>query len=122
MILRNVIIGIFNIIVIYSTTNYKTIKLKFTNVNCTGSGEILDDVVRHGCHDVLWCNPFEREVSNFVNIQSNQINSEVTYNEYFLRHWLTKMHRAMQLDRDGLFPGSRALVTIHEYLQTPRNA
>ena len=31
------------------------------------------------------------------------------------------MHRARQLDRDGLLPHNRALVTIHEYLQTPSN-
>jgi hypothetical protein len=47
---------------------YKTTKLMYDNVDFTGSGEILDNVVRHGCHDVFWCYPFEREISNFVNI------------------------------------------------------
>lgn len=94
----------------------------YDNVDFTGSGEILDDVVRHGCHDVFWCYPFERELSNFVNIRSNQINSEVTYSEYFSRHRCTKMHRAVQLDRDGLLSDSRALAIIHEYLQTSGNA
>lgn len=101
---------------------YKTTKLMYDNVDFTGSGEILDDVVRHGCHDVFWCYPFEREVSNFVNIRSNQINSEVTYSEYFSRHRCTKMHRAVQLDRDGLLSDSSALAIIHEYLQTSGNA
>ena len=111
----------WHIIIIYFTTKYKRIKLKGGNINCTWSGEILDDVVRRGCHNVFWWNPFEREVSNFVSIRSNQINIEVTYNEYFPRHSFTKMHRARQLDRDDLFPHNRALVTIHEYLQTPSN-
>lgn len=92
------------------------------NVDFTESREILDDVVRHGCHDVLWRYPFEREVSYFVNIRSNQINSEVTYSEYFSRYWCTKMHKVVQLDRDGLLHDSRALATIHEYLQITGNA
>ena len=40
-------------------------------------------MIRHGCHDVFWCYPFEREVSNFVNIRSNQLNSEVTLVIFF---------------------------------------
>jgi hypothetical protein len=32
------------------------------------------------------------------------------------------MHRAVQLDRDGLLSDSRALAIIHEYLQTSGNA
>jgi len=28
----------------------------------TGSRELVDDVERHGCHDIFWCYPFEREI------------------------------------------------------------
>ena len=79
-------IEIFNVLTIHVLIKCKTTKLKYDNVNSIGSGELLDDVVRHGCHDVFWCYPFKREVSKFMNIRSNQINSEVTYNEYFSRH------------------------------------
>jgi hypothetical protein len=111
-----------NVIAIQVSVTFKTTKLMSDNVDFTGSREILDDVVRHGCHDVFWCYPFEREVTNFVNIRSNQINSEVTYSKKNSRYWCTKMHRVVQLDRDGLLPDSRALAIIHEYLQTPGNA
>ena len=88
-------IEILSVIIIHVLIKCKTTKLKSDNVNSTGSGEILDNVVRRGCHDVFWCYPFERDVSNFVNIRSNQINSEITYSKYFSRHWCTKIYRAM---------------------------
>ena len=46
-------IEILNVITIHVLIKCKTIKLKSDNVNSTGSGELLDDVVRHGCHDVF---------------------------------------------------------------------
>jgi hypothetical protein len=52
---------------------------------CLGSGELVDDVERHGCHDIFWCYPFEREISRVVNISSNQKTSEVTYTDYYAR-------------------------------------
>lgn len=78
--------------------------------------------MRHGCHDVFWCYPFEREVSNFVNIRSNQLNSEVTFSDFFARYWFTKMYKLVEVDGDGLFPESRALMDVHKYLQTPSEA
>ena len=64
--------------------------------NCfVGSGELLDDSLRHSGHDIFWCYSFEREVSNVINIPSNQVNSEVTYNNYFSRNWFTKIYKWM---------------------------
>ena len=88
-------VKILNVITIHVSIKYKTTKLKYDNVNSIGSGGILNDVVRPGCHDVFWCYPFEREASNFVNIRSNQINNDVIYSEHFSRHWCTKMYMAM---------------------------
>jgi hypothetical protein len=85
----------------------------------TGSGELIDDVESHGCHDIFWCYPFEREISRVVNIASNQKTSEVTYTSYYARQIFTKIHKAMQLDNDGLFLGGRALKEVHKYLQLP---
>ncbi len=82
----------------------------------TWSGELVDDVERHGCHDIFWCCPFEREISRVVNISSNQKTSEVTYTSYYARQIFTKIHRAMQQDNDSLFLGGRALKEVHKYL------
>jgi hypothetical protein len=84
----------------------------------TWSGELVD-VEMHGCHDIFWCYPFEREISRVVNISSNQKTSEVTYTGYYARQIFTKIHRAMQLDNDGLFLGGRALKEVHKYFQLP---
>ena len=78
---------------------------------------MVDDIRKHGCHDVLWCYPFEREVSNVVSIPTNQLNNEVTYSEYFLRVLFTKTFKTVKLDQDGLTPASRALIEVHEFLQ-----
>jgi hypothetical protein len=85
----------------------------------TGSRELVHDVERHSCHDIFWCYPFEREISKVVNISSNQKTSEVIYTGYYARHIFTKIHRAMQLDNDGLFLGGRTLKEVHKYLQLP---
>jgi len=57
-----------------------------------------------------------------INIPSNQVNSEVTYNNYFSRYSFTKIYKSIQVDGDGLFPGCRALVHVHKYLQPSTNA
>ncbi len=85
----------------------------------TRSGEHVDDVERHSCHDIFWFYPFEREISKVVNISSNQTTSEVTYTGYYVGQIFTKIHRTMQLDNDGLFLGGRALKEVHKYLQRP---
>jgi hypothetical protein len=87
----------------------------------TRSGELVDDVERHSCHDIFWCYLFEREISRVVNISSNQKTSEVTYIGYYAKQIFTKIHRAMQLDNDGLFLGGRILKDVHKYLQLPTN-
>jgi len=85
----------------------------------TRSGELVDDVGRHGCHDIFWCYPFEKEISKVVNISSNQKTNEVTYTSYYVRQIFTKIHRAMQLDNGDLFMGGRTLKEVHKYLQLP---
>jgi hypothetical protein len=46
------------------------------------SGELVDDVKKHDCHDIFWHYLFEREISRIMNISSNQKTSEVTYAGY----------------------------------------
>jgi hypothetical protein len=36
------------------------------------SGELEDDVKRHGCHNIFWCYPFEREIYKVMNISFNK--------------------------------------------------
>ena len=82
----------------------------------------MDDILRHGGHNIFWCYSFVREVSNGINIPSNQVNREVTYNKYFSRYSFTKIYKSIQVDGDGLFPRCRALVHVHTYLQPSTNA
>ena len=44
--------------------------------------EILDDVVRHGSHDLYWCYRFEKNVSSYKSLKKNLKHSEVTYSHY----------------------------------------
>jgi hypothetical protein len=107
----------------YELCHFKSILQEYNPWNFvsgyTGSGELVDDVERHGCHDIFWCYPFEREISRVVNISSNQKTSEVTYTGYYAKQIFTKIHRAMRLDNDGLFLGGRALKEVHIYLELP---
>ncbi len=107
----------------YELCHFKSILQEYNPWNFvfghTGNGELVDDVERHGCHDIFWYYPFKREISRVVNISSNQKTSEVTYTSYYARQFFTKIHRAMQLDNDGLFLGGRALKEVHKYLQLP---
>jgi hypothetical protein len=83
----------------------------------TRSEKLVDDVERHGYHDIFWCYPFEREIFKVVNISSNQKTSEVTYTGYYVRQIFTKIHRTMQPNNDSLFMGGRTLKEVHKYLQ-----
>lgn len=86
------------------------------------TGELSDDILRHGGHDIFWYYFFEREVSNVINIPSNQVNSEVTYINYFWSNWFTKIYKSIQVDGDDIFPKCRVLVHVHKYLQPSTNA
>ena len=54
-----------------------------------GSGELLDDVLRHGCHNVYWCYAFERQVSTYMGITTNQKLNEISYINFFVRRSFT---------------------------------
>jgi hypothetical protein len=81
----------------------------------TRNRELVDDVKRHGCHNIFWCYLFEREISKVMNISFNKKTNEVTYINYYARQIFTKIHIGMQLDNDGLFLGGRALKEVHKY-------
>ncbi|KAL3677122.1 hypothetical protein R1sor_027070 [Riccia sorocarpa] len=66
-----------------------------------GNGEIFDDIVRHGHHDLFWVYAFERLVSAYNTISTNNRNSEITYTKYFCRQMVyTAFNRELK-DRDG---------------------
>ena len=85
-----------------------------------GSGELLDDIMRHGCHDIYWCYAFERQVSNYMAIPTNQKSMEVSYLKYFKRYFFTKTFSYIKMDKDGMFPHQRALHAVHKSLFTSR--
>ena len=86
-----------------------------------GSGELLDDVLRHGCHDVYWCYAFERQVSTYMGITTNQKLNETSYINFFVRRSFTFTYMCLQKDHDGLLPHHRALRDLHVYLQHSRD-
>jgi hypothetical protein len=72
---------------------------------------------KHGCHNVYWCYPVKRELSKVVKIASNQLNSEVTYNNYYVRLCFTMVHKVVHIDHDGLFLAQKPLKQMHHHLQ-----
>ncbi len=88
---------------------------------CAGSGELLDDIVRHGCHDVYWSYSFERQVATYMGISTNQKLNEVSYINFFVRCSFTLAYSCLQEDHDGLLPHQRALKDLHTHLQCSRD-
>jgi len=72
---------------------------------------------KHGCHNLHWCYPFEREVSKVVKISSNQLNSEVTYNNYYVRLCFAMVHKVVHIDHDELFLAPNFKKKMHHHLQ-----
>ena len=85
----------------------------------TGNAEILDDVYRHGMHDVFWCYLFERLVSSYVGVNTNNRNNEVTYGRFYMRTHFTKVFSTMQEEMDGLMPHERLLMEVHGSIYLP---
>ncbi|KAI5077943.1 hypothetical protein GOP47_0007767 [Adiantum capillus-veneris] len=84
-----------------------------------GSGEILDDIVRHGNHDVIWCFLYERLVSTYVNINSNNKENEISFTNFHRRRLLTWILAQIHKDKDGLFPHQRLYQELHFALMAP---
>lgn len=85
-----------------------------------GNGEILDDIVRHGNHDVVWCFLYERLVSTYVNIKSNNKENEISFTNFHRRKLLTWVLSHIQEDRDGLLPHQRLYQKLHSALMAPQ--
>ena len=47
-----------------------------------GIKDLFEDILRNDYHDMFWCNGYEREVSNYVNISSNKKINKVTYTHF----------------------------------------
>ena len=47
-----------------------------------GIKDLFEDILRNDYHDMFWCNGYEREVSNYVNISSNKKRNKVTYSHF----------------------------------------
>ncbi|KAL3682778.1 hypothetical protein R1sor_000800 [Riccia sorocarpa] len=67
-----------------------------------GNGEIFDDILRHGHHDLFWVYTFERLVSAYNAISTNNRSSEITYTKYFCRQMVYVAFKRELKDRDGL--------------------
>ena len=60
-----------------------------------GSGELFEDIVRHGSHDVFWCYGFERDVTQYKKNTSNHKTNEIFYTSFYLRRCFTITHMNM---------------------------
>lgn len=76
----------------------------------------MDDVYRHGMHDVFWCYSFERKVSKYVSISSNNQSNEISYTQYYRRRLFTTIFEHIERDKDGRMPFQRMLGEIHACL------
>lgn len=79
---------------------------------------MVDDVVRHGPHDLYWCYSFERNVSSYKSVRTNLKQSEVTYAKYEGRLAFTSARERAQKDEDNLYPPQRSLLEVHKQLLT----
>ncbi|MCO5562446.1 hypothetical protein L7F22_016074 [Adiantum nelumboides] len=75
-----------------------------------GSGEIFDDILRHGSHDCFWCFVFERCVSGYLGIPTNNKANEISYTNFHSRMLFTKLWRQLDKEKDGLFCIDRSLI------------
>jgi hypothetical protein len=44
--------------------------------------EMLNDVKRHGEHNVFWCYGYERQISTYVNIKTNKKDNKISYSKF----------------------------------------
>ncbi|MCO5605577.1 hypothetical protein L7F22_059760 [Adiantum nelumboides] len=51
----------------------------------TGSGDLLDDILSHGLHDLYWCYMVERLVKAYSAIKTNSLNDEASFVQFHLR-------------------------------------
>ena len=65
---------------------------------------MLDDVVRHGPHDLYWCYRFERSVLSYKSVKTNLKQSELTYSHYEARLAFLSIRELKQKDTDNLYP------------------
>jgi hypothetical protein len=79
---------------------------------------MLDDVVRHGLHDLYWCYRFERSVSAYKSVKTNRKHSEVTLSKYECRLAFLTVREKVQTDDDNLYPPQRTLLEVHNQLLT----
>ncbi|MCO5548067.1 hypothetical protein L7F22_001524 [Adiantum nelumboides] len=83
------------------------------------SGEILDDVLCYGNHDVIWCFLYERLVSTYVNIKSNNKESEISFTNFHRRRLLTWILAQIHKDKDDILPHQRLYKELHLALIAP---
>lgn len=80
---------------------------------------MLDDVERHGPHDLYWCYRFERNIKSYINIKTNQKENELTYARYEGRiAFTTSMKTMNEVDMDNFFIPQRAVLESHKHLLT----
>ncbi|MCO5597525.1 hypothetical protein L7F22_051603 [Adiantum nelumboides] len=85
-----------------------------------GSGEILDDIICHGNHDVFWCFIFERLVFTYVNIKSNNKENKISFTKYHKRRLLTWVLSYIFKDKDGLLPSQQLFAELHSSMMAPQ--
>ncbi|MCO5591175.1 hypothetical protein L7F22_045156 [Adiantum nelumboides] len=85
-----------------------------------GSGELFDDILRHGSHDCFWCFVFERCVSGYLGIPTNNKANEISYTNFHSRMLFTKLWRQLEQEKDGLYCVDKFLEFFHSCLILPK--
>ncbi len=61
---------------------------------------------------------YERKISSYLDIKTNQKSNEMTYSTSHSRVAFTTIYKQLQVDEDGLSPPQRAIHDLHRYLMT----
>lgn len=84
---------------------------------CAGSGELLDDIERHGPHWVYWCYSIERMVAGYGGTATNKKEMELKFTSHHVRQFFTSTCMLIWNDDDGFLPHHRALMEAHRHLR-----
>ncbi|MCO5602802.1 hypothetical protein L7F22_056941 [Adiantum nelumboides] len=85
----------------------------------TGCGEIFEDIMRHGSHDCYWCFSFERSISGYLGIPTNNKSNEVSYTHFHSRLLFTRLWQQLNSEKDGEGACGRELKSLHSHLVLP---
>jgi hypothetical protein len=67
---------------------------------------------------MYWCFNCGQNLSNYLQIETNNRDSEIKYSMYHARLGFTTLHKQLHIDKDGLFLPQHAIYEYHKYIMT----